>query len=275
MNILELFIKLKYGNVFNDAKIKKLAQENARYFVTVFMPTQMIYTTSLRQINYFYAWMHEWLASWICNEFPETPFYHNLENAIYDFYTELNRLNVISVDLATNEKYRMFSLMGKDLDKKEEHFGDVYATLYKGSFAELAQAQRHRTLDYQMELLDEKEYFVPPIIRDNDLLVAEWLNDMESVKDVTPQGELVKIYETGSYENFILKCKERLCTAAQLEVMQQTRDTLLKYQQALKDSNSYLASDIERYTHGARCTFGYECTTDCKFKEGKTLKRQI
>lgn len=54
--------------------------------------------------------------------------------------------------LLKNEKYRNLSIFGKDLDKKEEHFGDVYSTIYKGSFAEFAQAHRHRTLDYQMEM---------------------------------------------------------------------------------------------------------------------------
>ena len=38
---------------------------------------------------------------------------------------------------------------------------------YKGTFAEFAQAQRHRTLDYKMEMLEEKEYFIPPIILDD------------------------------------------------------------------------------------------------------------
>ena len=54
-------------------------------------------------------------------------------------------------------------------------------------------------------------YFVPPIIEDDEALVAEWLNDMKTVKEVTPQGELVLISEMGTFDNFILKCKERLC----------------------------------------------------------------
>ena len=246
IDIFKIKIKSQYGNIYNDAKIQKLAQENARYLVTVFMPTQMIYSTSLRQINYIASWMQNYIE------------------------------NVLEEGLLKNEKYRSLSLFGKDLDKKEEHFGDVYSTLYKGSFAQLAQAHRHRTLDYQMEMLNEKEYFVPPIIADDQMLFDEWLGDMQIVRGVNPQGELVKISEVGKYEDFILKCKERLCTAAQLEIMLQTRETLLKYKKALEKSNSPLAKDIEKYSHGARCTFpDFNCSSDCKFGEGKTLVRKI
>ena len=52
VEIFKIKIKNEYGNVFNDFKIQTLAQENARYLVSVFMPTTLIYTTSLRQINY-------------------------------------------------------------------------------------------------------------------------------------------------------------------------------------------------------------------------------
>ena len=108
------------------------------------------------------------------------------------------------------------------------------------------------------------------------MLVDEWLNDMYIVKDVNPQGELVRISETGKYEDFILKCKERLCTAAQLEIMLLTKETLLKYKKSLEASKSPLAEDIKKYSNGARCTFpDFDCSSDCKFKEGKRLVRKI
>lgn len=272
IDIFKIKIKSVYGNIYNDAKIQKLAQENARYLVTVFMPTQMIYTTSLRQINYIASWMYKYI---IHANYADV-FQENLANSMQEFIDELADLNVLEDGLMKNEKYRSLSLFGKNLDLKEEHFGDVYSTLYKGSFAQLAQAHRHRTLDYQMELLDNKEYFIPPIIADDQMLVDEWLGDMQIVSHVTPQGEMVKIYEQGKYEDFILKCKERLCSAAQLEIMLQTKESLAKYKKALDESNSPLASDIEKYSHGARCTFpDFDCNADCKFGEGKKLSRRI
>lgn len=273
VEIFKIKIKNEYGNVFNDFKIQTLAQENARSLVSVFMPTTLIYTTSLRQINYIASWMKKYIEE---NSESKDKFKLDLSSSMDDFLSELDRLNILIPGLMTNDKNRSFSLFGSNLDKKKDYFGDVYSTNYKVSFAELAQAQRHRTLDYKMERIDEKEYFVPPILENDPVLVNEWLNDIESVRDVTPIGELVLVNENGNYENFILKCQERLCTAAQLEIMKQTRDTLLKYKDALKESGSPLYDDIEKYTHGARCTFpDFECSKPCKFKEGITLTRKI
>ena len=127
-----------------------------------------------------------------------------------------------------------------------------------------------------MEMTYDNGFYVPPIIADDPALVEEWLCDMFDVKEVIPQGELVRINEIGKYDDFVLKCKERLCTDAQLEIMQQTKDTLLKYKNALEEKSSPLASDIEKYTHGARCTFlDFECKSPCKNKEGKRLVRKI
>lgn len=273
LEIFQLKIKDAYGNFYPDSKIKKLAQENARYLVSVFMPTQMIYTTSLRQINYIASWMIKYIKN--TNEFSEE-YEKKLAKSMKDFIEELERINVLEPALMRNEKNRSLSLFGNNLDKVEIHFGDVYSTTYKGSLAQLAQAQRHRTLDYRMEFLKEKEYFIPPIIADDKHLVDLWLHDMNLVKDVTPQGELVKISERGTYENFILKCEERLCSAAQLEIMKQTKETLLKYKEALEKKESYLAEDIKNYCHGARCTFPeFICTENCHFIEGKKLTRRI
>lgn len=273
---LELFeskIAKEYGNVLSSLKIKKLAQENARYLVTVFMPTQMIYTTSLRQINY----MASWIASYIEDNKNNLNYFENkLSKAMGEFLKELERLNVLVPELMSNEKHRKLSLFGSNLEQISELFSNVYETTYMGSFASLAQAQRHRTLDYQMEMLDKKEYYVPPILENDSYLKDEWLEDINKVGWVIPQGELILISEMGKYEDFILKCKERLCSAAQVEIMHQTRDTLARYKKYLEDHNNALASDIIKYSHGPRCTFpDYECPSDCKLGPFKKLDRRV
>lgn len=270
MNIFFEKIKEKYSETFDDKKIKKLSQENARYLVTVFMPTEMIYTTSFRQINYIVSWMKEYINN------AKSDFEIKLKCAMEEFISELERLNILEPGLLKNEKYRTISLFGSGLNNINDYFGNVYVTTYKGSLASVAQAHRHRTLDYKIEFLEEKEYFIPPIIKDDKELVNEWLNDIKKVKDVTPQGEIVLINEMGKYEDFILKCKERLCSCAQLEIMHQTKQTLLKYAEGLKNNNEILSNDIKKYLKGARCTFkDFNCSQDCKFKEGKLLTRDI
>ncbi len=269
MEIFKVKIKENYGYIYDDSKIVKLAQENARYMVTVFMPTEMIYTTSLRQINYIASWMNDYIKG--ANK--EDDFERKLSIVMEEFVNELKRLDVFEERLNRNEKNRKLSLFGDCLGE-EEYFGRVYNTTYEGTFAQLAQAHRHRTLDYKMERLENKKYYIPPIIRDDKVLVEEWMKDILSLRNIHPQGEIVLINEKGKYEDFILKCKERLCSAAQLEIAQQTAETLKKY--ATRTGDKFIVEDIKNYLRGARCTFlDYSCPKDCGFKEGKTLTRRI
>lgn len=271
IDIFKEKIKELYSSEFNDSKVEKLAQENARYLVTVFMPTEMIYSTSLRQINYIASWFKAYMSKDNKNDFEE-----KLSKYMSEFISELERLNLLNEGLMKNDKFRTISLFGTNLDKNKDYFSNIYETTYKASFAYFAQAQRHRTLDYKMEILKNKEYFIPPIIEDDKELVSEWLNDMDIVSSVYPQGELVLITESGKYEDFILKCKERLCSSAQLEIMNKTKEILHNYSNYLNETNNPLAKDIKKYLKGARCTFkDFVCTSDCKFKAGKLLDRKI
>lgn len=230
----------------------------------------MVYTTTFRQINYIASWMKDYI------EKAKTPFELKLAKAMKEFISCLEKENILEPGLMMNDKCRKLSIFGSNLENKRPYFGDVYQTLYKGSFAQYAQAHRHRTLNYQLQMLDEKEYFIPPIIEDDEKLVNEWLSDIKSVSDVTPQGELVLISEDGNYNNFILKCKERLCSAAQLEIMRQTLKTLLTYQEELERTSHPLSEDIKMYTKGSRCTFNdYKCSSSCNFKEGINCTRKI
>ena len=271
LEIFKLKIKESYGDVYDDLKIKKLAQENARYLITIFVPTKMVYTTSLRQINYIASWLKDYCKKSKCNYMN-----NNLSGYIEDFIKELDRLNIIDPRLMHNEKHRNISLFNDKIDDRREYFGDVYCINYNASWAYLAQANRHRTLDYQMKRLDNPNYYVPPILKDNYALVNEWLNDISSVSNIIPQGELVRINEMGSYDNFILKCKERLCSSAQLEIMQKTYNLLINYKFALDSSEHPLSKDIVNYTRGMKCTFpDYKCTNPTCRAKIKKFDRKI
>ena len=269
VDIFKIEILKKYPNQFKDFKV----QENARKLVTVFMPTEMVYSTNLRQLNYICKWMYDYIES---TKNCSTYFEATLANDMKLFLDEMKRLNLLLPSLMINEKGRYLSLFGTNLSARQEYFGDVYLTKYKASYDEIAQAQRHRSLNYQIERTSVNEYSIPELISDNELLVEEWINDISSLNDIVPIGTKVDVVEWGDYDMFILKCMERLCSKAQLDVMKTTRNTLLKYKEALEASNHPLASDIVKYSKGARCTFpNYNCLSDCKFNEGKILTRKI
>ena len=269
---LQVKIKEEYGEVLNDSKIKKLAQENSRYLLSIFMPTKMVYSTSLRQINYIASWMKDYIDK----HDERNSFESRLSKLLIEFCECLDNTGVLLPALMKNEKQRKLSLFNNNLDKRIEYYGDIYLTKYKASFVEFAQALRHRTLDYEMSFPNKNEYYLPPILDDDKVLSKEWINDISSLGDVYPQGMLVNVCESGKYEDFILKCKERLCSSAQVEIMIQTKDTLKKYKNALEKSNHYLYEDIIKYTKGSRCTFpGYVCTELCNFKEGIKGTRRI
>lgn len=275
LEIFKIEIKNKYGNFHNEAKIRTLSQENARYMVTVFMPTQMIYSTSLRQINLIYAWFKKYIEE---NRFSVDSFSINLSQAMQEFVSEIEKLNVLVEKLYENNKSRSVSLFEENIPRYSEFFYENgYATQYKGTFAHLAQAQRHRTIDYCMKRLDEKEYFIPPIIERNQELSTEWFKDINSIGSVSPQGELVLINESApNYKFLLLKWMERLCTGAQLEINNQEKRTLQKCREELKRLGSPAAEELELYSKGARCTFpNYKCTRPCGFPEGITLTRNI
>lgn len=259
-------ITLKYGKekYFDEKKIEKIAQENARYFLSVYTPTSLAYTVSYRQLNYIYTWLKQ-----IDNNSNE--YLKKIKPTADKFCEYLEKVGLIDAKIAEIAKNRAFSMFAKK--SRKDYFGDVYCTSYKGSLASFAQAQRHRTLSYEFKDLDSEEYYVPKIIKNSTALKAMWLEDMQKVKDITPQGKLVEIIERGTPENFVLKAKERLCTCAQLEICDQTKQTLEKYIAQTDDKD--IKAMLEKINKGARCTSGYKCPSPCEFQEGITLEREV
>ena len=250
----------------DDKKVQKLAQENARYLISVFTPaTIMEYTVSFQQLNFIISWFEDYIE-----KAKDTVFSKQLKKAMKEFLEVLPDLKVEKLNPR---------IKGKDLSifakrERKEEFGENYCTTYLASFAELAQAQRHRTLYYEMSLLEEPQYYIPPIIKGTDL-EKEWLKDISSLEQFYPQGMLVKVNERGTVENFVLKCTERLCGAAQLEIMQQTEDTMKKYLEATKNDEE-IYNYLLPYSKGARCTFpGWKCTMPCVFGGKDAMNRKI
>ena len=253
--------------IIDEKRVEKLAQENARYLISIFTPaTVMGHTLNFCQLNYTIHWFEDYIKNEENNKFSK-----KLKPVLQEFVDELKDLKVD--ELNSKMKNRKLSLFAQRKDRKEE-FGENYCTTYLASFAQLAQAQRHRTLAYEMSLLDKPEYYVPRIIRGTEL-EKEWLEDISSLEKYYPQGMLVKVNERGTVENFVLKCTERLCGAAQLEIMEQTVETMNKYIEAVKN-DPVIENYLLPYSKGARCTFpGWKCNSPCIFGGKKAMTRKI
>ena len=256
IHIFEDVISSKYPE-FDSKRILKLAQENARYLISVFTPaTVMEYTVNFGQLNYIINWAKDYI-----NNADDSAFSLKLKDVFKEFLDAMPDLEVDGLD--SRIKNRSFSLFSTRPNRYEE-FGENYCTSYLASFAQLAQAQRHRTLSYEMSLLDTPEFYIPPIIRGTDL-ENSWLEDISSLSQYFPQGMLVKVNERGTIENFVLKCTERLCGSAQLEIMEQTSEIMNKYLAATVDKPE-LHNYLLPYSKGARCTFpGWKCNSPCIF----------
>lgn len=279
LEIFKVKIKERYPEVkyLDDRRITKLAQENARYLNSIFMPaTNMFYTTSDRQLNYIYHWFKNEIQN------PSQKFYEMLIPSMEDFCRFMNEHGLVDTKLADG-KGRGLNLIQDDF--LDTYFSDTYQTQFEMSFACLAQAQRHRTINDSISADSlaryfsgtERKFFVPPIIENDEMLKTEWLKDMNLVASRTiPQGAIVNVNETGSYDNFVLRNLERLCTCAQLEIMKQVRGENGKYLQALRQKSASMSQDdprkqrlskmistLEGFEHKNRCRNGYKCNGGC------------
>lgn len=269
------------------AAIEKLAQENARYGISVFTPSSMVYSTSNRQWNYIIDWLKD-LGETLATRRQTEPninikmFNSNIIGTLADIVNAVSPL--IAEDNIYDNKGRKLDFLAMQVDAPaayitEEHFGDSYTAIYKGSLAHLAQAQRHKTIDYHMQFNGEAtEFFVPPIIEGTSY-ETEWLEDMQSIAYCTPQGTMVTIVERGTAENFILKAQERLCGRAQLEIAQRTAQTHLKLVESEHvsiKSRSILGKFVQDDKIVPRCgTDMYKCSEGCRWGKKYGLDRSI
>lgn len=251
-----------------EKKITKLCQENARYMTSVFTPTKMVYTTSLRQLNFLAGEFERFVdeAAQGNNEFRK-----KLAPYMDEFIRERD-VKKFRVDNLDNQTDRHLSFFGGG--GSIDLFGNVYSADYKMSLAGLAQAHRHRTISYnvskELELNAPLGFFVPPIVGSNgagDDLTDEWIRDLGKVaKDDFPQGQLVSVNERGNLEDFRSKCILRLCGQAQYEIMSNTLETGKLYRMYVPEVDSWLKP---------KCMQGMPCSERCAWTGKKALERIV
>lgn len=266
ITIYQKVIKDEYPEI-DDKKVTKLAMENARYLISVFTPsTIMEYSVNFRQLNYIVHWFENFIR-----DAEDTAFNVKLKKVFKEFIDKVSYL--IIPELNADAKGRTLSLFAKRTRGTE--FGENYCVNYQGTFAQLAQAQRHRTLTYEISIPEVHNYYVPPIIEGTPL-EEEWLTDISSLDSEYPQGLLININERGTVEKFIMKCQERICGAAQLEIALQTKETLNRYMENTKDAKKEIYEYLVPYSKGTKCTFpGNKCTLPCMWGAKRGIDRKI
>ncbi|MEW5897074.1 MAG: FAD-dependent thymidylate synthase [Nanoarchaeota archaeon] len=144
MDIFQGVIAEAYPQL-DEIKVKKLAQENARYMTSVFTPTRILHTLSFRDLNHIMHHFYKFLEN-----APDTPFNVLVKRFMREFNSSevLQQLYVPQLDPETKKRHlRLFA--------QRQHFatefGENYSVNYQISFACLAQSHRHRTLNYEMQ----------------------------------------------------------------------------------------------------------------------------
>jgi hypothetical protein len=291
--VMAELIKRYYPTIL-DKEVHKLAMENARYMLSVFTPTILEYTLSFRQVYLLQDALMK--LSRLCA--PLTDSFHQkvshdameLASLFHDHFPDIGIHDLKNQHL----RFMEYPFMPECATAKREITGDSYTLVYQASFAALAQIERHRSLRYTMYFTGDTNqlgYYIPPIVATGNL-TEEWLHDIASVAAYIPQGSLVRVTEQGIFEDFALKCKERLCGRTQLETVHSTADSLkkfLRHEDQLWEGNRQLldtmasvavSDDAALHTDNrepcARCKFpDFTCTEGCRWGSKEALTRLI
>lgn len=284
-DIFANLIKKEYADKFTEKEIDKLAFENARYMISVFTPTSMVYSLPFRNIFYVMDWA-ESMEKNLSN--LKGDFNQRLKEEVNGLRLELLKIigNKQNFHDNKNEYFRFMPVQatGMKEDDSKDIYGDVYTSNYLASFACVAQEQRHRTLKVKINFSgdDAGEYgfYVPLLIKKYNM-EDEWLSDLGSVKDVYPQATLLHVTEQGIFEDFALKCKERMCGRAQLEIMNLNAwmtEQFIAHKEELSNANRKRLENMisDGGKPCARCSFkDFECHEGCKWGPAGALNRLI
>lgn len=276
-------IERRYPKRFAEKEADRLAYENARYMLSVFCGTMMVYSLPFRNIFYILDWIEGMQGNL---EHMEGTFNARLYKEL-EFLKEA-LLGTVGKPLFYDNKNEYFRFLpvqatGEYDDDNMEYYGDVYTAKFLASFAQVAQEQRHRTtrvkINFSGREPGEFGYYIPPILK-NSVYEKEWLSDIESIGEVYPQGMLVSVTEQGLFEDFVLKCKERMCGRAQLEIMQVSEQLIgrfVKNQDKLSRANKRRLGQItEEDKPCARCGYvDFTCQEGCSWGKEGALTRLI
>lgn len=259
----------KYPEIFTKSVIAKKANESARYIVSSYYKSSMVYTNSIREFTYVSRCFDDILKQGDNMH----PFYKGMRAQIEEFNSLLKQTGLVFEEFNDQGK-KDFSLLSKDNKIVTPYYGDCIVDTYKMSLSCTAHLHRHRFVNMSIAFDEKPTFFVPHILEDDEALVKEWIADCESQIDVMPQALLVNINEIVPTNLIIKKYNERLCFHAQLEIC----DICLKQVQRILKNLDPNAKDIREQFEkikASRCTWGYKCSNPCGFIEGINCTRKI
>lgn len=316
---------------YTDKEIHKLALENARYVLSVFTPTVMMFTVPFSRVILLCEWLDDLsdnIRKMIKDKYDNYLYENNDEyfkNAHYTFYTRVanecedlaeqfrKSLNLdkenpilkdhkdIGIDFFNRiSYYKRQDFINSILNTKEKDryivdysdflHDDSYSIANIYSFACLAQEQRHRTIDYKILDILFDEFYIPEILKGTNL-VYNWIDDLVNLTDsgVITQAAQCIVKESGLISNFYLKCKERLCMRAQLEISNITRDQIETFFNMIAEGSGKLdnlnqarilsmmnISDKDHPIVLPRCMWkNYKCNEPCKHVTKNCLMNRI
>ncbi|MEG1900395.1 MAG: FAD-dependent thymidylate synthase [Bacilli bacterium] len=307
VNIFTDVINHKHGDFYRCTNktekgalsaMKKMAGENARYLMPVFMPTTLTYSVPFAQINKIALYMEKQI-----NE-TSTQLDELLKPYFLEFIKQLKDLKVLLtkdelINLCSADMYKKLAIQhpfistfkgNNDLVFKNNKnislslFGEknpfsglnypnefgVNINYNHGiTFAGYAQEQGHRTIDCSLKIPERFNFFLPSLLEDkyNKKLMFEWAKDMIIMSTKYPQGQLIKANMSGSLSNIInFVAKERACEHAQLEIEYlYTHKVIPDIYEGLDDSRQYeLADKLSPYVKKLRCQYPtYNCPNPC------------
>lgn len=260
-----------YPEIFTKSVITKKANENARYIISSYYKTRMVYTNDIREFTNISKTIDYVLS--LGNDMPA--FLKGMKDELIEFNTLLRGTGLV-FDSFNDQREKSFSLLSKNNKIIKPYYGDCIADTYKMSLSCTAQLQRHRFLNISIAFDDEPEYFVPEIIRDDEALVKDWINDCKKNKDRFPQATLVHVNEIAPAQLIIKKDYERLCSSVQQELCICSLNQAKRISENMDENNPELKEQFSRIK-GSKCTWlkGFKCPTPCGFAEGVKCTRKV
>lgn len=282
------FFLVSNKGVEDDAKkaAGKIAQENARNFVSVLTPTSISYTAPWYQWQKLYRMLEYMVenpntelkrmaapyAKVLMSQLVENRIVVTTKEAIQLYPPLIKEIKDGREILYRNNKHIKLSLWAVDnpfsgIDRPNE-FGSSIKYSTQRSISSFAQIQRHRTSDCEAREPEVFSFVTPEFIK-GTMYEEEYKRDMLLVSTIFPQGQMIDMNIVSSIRKIIdFMGKERACDRAQWETQNfYVNELLPAIVDGLKDKPEYadLHNTLSQlYLNRCRCGFpDYDCPTPC------------